>query len=149
MRRLIVAMTLCMACSCAFRTSFTPTSPQPSDERIEELVRTINDEPDSLHFHNTPSVHELIDLGKPVIPRMLDLMLSEDEDTRRRAMQVLSAVTMPMFGYVQGKNWPEHEDQDRWLAFWKSLGDLDADQPRKKRELAVRLWREWLAKNQE
>jgi hypothetical protein len=147
MRRLIVVMMFCVACSCAFRTSFTPTPPQSSDERIEQLVRTINDNPDPLHFHNTPSVSKLIDLGKPVIPRMLDLMLSDDEATRSRAMHVLSAVTMPMFGYVQGEGWPEHEDHDRWNAFWKSLGDLDADQPRKRRERAVQLWREWLSKN--
>jgi hypothetical protein len=147
MYQLIVAMTLCVACSCAFHTSVTPTSPQLSDKRIEELVRTVNDNPDPLHFHSTPSVSELIDLGKPVIPRMLDLMLSEDEATRSHAMHVLSAVTMPMFGYVQGRGWPEHDDNDRWNAFWKSLGDLDADQPRKERERAVRLWREWLARN--
>jgi len=148
MRRLIVVMTLCATSCNTFRTSTTPSLPQPLDERIEELVRTTDDRPDPLHFFSTPSVHKLIELGRPVIPRMLDLMLSEEEDTRIRAMHVLLEVTMPMFGYIPGKGWPEHEDHDRWEAFWKAMGNLDADQPRKQRERSVRLWYEWLTTNE-
>jgi hypothetical protein len=79
---------------------------------------------------------------------MLDLMLSEDEDTRIHAEHVLSGVTMTMFGYVHGKGWPQPDDNERCNAFWKSLGDLSADQPKKQREKSVGLWREWLAKNE-
>jgi hypothetical protein len=141
---LVVLTAVCIGSGCAWRQLSTQPTPQSPDEQLDELVRTINDNADPLHFSNTPSVRKLIEIGEPAIPRMLDLMLSEDEGTRLHALNVLSGVMSAKHG--RGKyGWPDTDSEQQFAAFWKSLGDLQYDAPRKKRERAVKLWRAWLA----
>jgi len=122
-------------------------APLPRDV-LEELVRTINDNPNPLHRELTPSVHRLIVFGDTAIPRMLDLMLSDDRDTRLRAVTVLRGIVLSKHGFSLPRGWPDDASEERYRALWKSLGNLDWDSPRENRERAVKLWREWLAKNQ-
>jgi hypothetical protein len=119
-------------------------APAPRDV-LEELVRTINHKHDKLHPEWTPSVVKLIEIGDPAIPRMLDLMLSDDGETRLRAQQVLERVTTRKLGFVPGKGWLESGGADKWRTLWKSLGNLDWEASREERERSVKLWREWLA----
>ena len=121
-------------------------APRPV-ETLDDLVRTINDNPNMRHRDYTPSVHKLIALGDASIPRMLDLMLSNDRDTRLRAQTVLQDIAVLKHGFVPGRGWPNDASEERYRALWKSLGDLDWNAPREDRERAVKLWREWLAKS--
>ncbi|MCB1037503.1 MAG: hypothetical protein KDD47_26970 [Acidobacteria bacterium] len=112
---------------------------------VARLVAALDEAPDKLHSDVTPSVRRLIEIGEPTLDAVLDQMLSESEPTRLRAQRVLEGVTMGPFGFVPGKGWPDPKDEERFRAFWRSLGDLDWKADRRRREEAVALWRRWLA----
>ena len=121
-------------------------APEPRPvETLDDLVRTINNDPSERHYFSTPSGEKLIDLGDVAIPRMLDLMLSDDEDTRYHAQHVLGAIAMRQHGFVVTKGWRNMEEHDQFHAFWKAHGSLDYKAPLEERERAVNLWRKWLA----
>src|SRR5262245_22526778 len=44
------------------------------EERISALIRTINDNHDELHAEMTPSVWHLIDIGRPALPPLVELL---------------------------------------------------------------------------
>jgi hypothetical protein len=148
----VVLLSVCVGIGCGQvmpTTQADPPRSQEPPESLEELVRTINDDPDPLHADHTPSVHKLIELGDPAIPPMLDLMLLDgqyDRLTRLHAERVLWGIVMKKYGFVRGRGWSAPDGADRANAFWKSLGNLDWEAPREEREQAVKLWREWLAK---
>ena len=113
---------------------------------IDHLIMTINDQPDKLHGDNTPAVRGLIKIGKPAIPKLLDLMISGDTDTRLRAATALWGITANMYGAPEGQGWRRPEDEARWRARLDDLGSLDWRDPQPKRETAVALWRQWYKK---
>ena len=119
--------------------------PSEQDAQIERLVATIDDNPDLLHSQDTPSAAKLIAIGRPAIPKMLDLMSSPREDTRFRAEIVVFYIMVKEYGLEPGRGGPWREDA--FNAFWKSMGPLDSEDPAPKREHAVELWRQWLKKN--
>lgn len=132
------------ACGCTQRLVYEPPA---TAQEIEALVRTIDDKSDPLHSDLTPAIHELVDIGERVIPRMLDLMLLDgeyDSFTRLHASTVLWRIT-----FKKCKSRSDGADHDfnaimaRANALWKSLGDLDHDSPLADREQAVKLWRAW------
>ncbi|HJZ54028.1 MAG TPA: hypothetical protein VKE74_03690 [Gemmataceae bacterium] len=167
-RRILSAAVVCWACALigcgrTTPTSSHPDSPAPANpverpKTVDELIATINDNPDGRHFDVTPSVEALIELGHPVLPRVLDLMLSpgtasrqqqvmtlsDDDATRMRAQRVLEGITAKDFGCKQPGGWAR-ADYERWRAFWKSLGDLQWDAPQEDRRKCVRKWKDWLA----
>jgi hypothetical protein len=148
--RPIVVLAACTASGCAWQQLFTRSAPSP-EERLDALVRTIDNDPDVLHADHTPSVHKLIELGDAAIPRMLDLMLLNergDRNTRLHAKTVLFYIIAEKNGFESGRGWSDPDGMERSNALWKSLGDLDDEAPLEERERAVKLWREWLAKGQ-
>lgn len=120
----------------------------PVDQRVRELCDRINEDPDLLHFDYTPAVHELIDIGAPAIPPALDLMLSEDSDTRLRAERFLEGVTLKEHGFVFGQGWKKPSSEGDWRQFWKRLGSIDYKASREERVASISLWRAWLAERQ-
>ena len=111
---------------------------------IEELIKNIDKNPDKLHSDYTPSVHQLIDIGKPAISHLLKLMLSTPPLTRQRAQRALEGITMKMYGFKAGQGWATQNGERDWLKFWASLGDLSHDAPLELRSAAVKRWSEWL-----
>ena len=111
-----------------------PTVGGTGQDRLSELARTINDNPDRFHGDATPSVQALVCEGKNAIPPMLDLMVSGDETTRWRVQVVLEALTFEMYG----------SRRPQWEAFWRRMGDLDYRAGNEKQLMSVSLWREWL-----
>jgi hypothetical protein len=144
--RLIVVLIVFTGSGCAWQQLFSkPTQ----EEQVEALVRTIDYSPDPCHCDYTPSVWKLIEIGEPAIPRMLDLMLLDgryDQETRFHAKTVLWRIILNKSGFGSGQDW-NNDDIKRVGALWESLGDLDYKAPLAERERAVKLWREWLAKN--
>src|SRR5262245_59460672 len=60
---LVVLIAACVGSGCVWHQLFTrPAAPTP-EERLDELVRTIDDNSDSLHSELTPSVNKLIEIG--------------------------------------------------------------------------------------
>ncbi|HJZ58749.1 MAG TPA: hypothetical protein VKE74_27650, partial [Gemmataceae bacterium] len=107
--------------------------PSPK-QSLDELVRTIDDNPDPCHVDYTPSVHRLIELGDPAIPRMLDLMLLDGEDnwlTRLHADRVLQDIINNKWKAKRGvgQHAPDTATDPNAVnaregRFWASLGSL-------------------------
>ena len=115
------------------------------DARMDYFITTIDDDPDELHSEMTPGVYGLIAIGKPAIPRLLDLMESEDEDTRMRAYTALEFITLRMHGFRWGQGWDgDHwENENRYREFLGRLGWFGWSDPKPKREASITLWRQW------
>jgi hypothetical protein len=113
-------------------------------ELIDLLIRSINDKPDKLHGDYTPSVHQLIEIGAPALKQVLELMLSDVEDTRLRAQRVIEGITMAMYGFRMGHGWQNEQGPEQWQMFWNSLGELNYDTPIEDRSKSLRKWKQWL-----
>jgi hypothetical protein len=143
---------VCFAIGCAGTLPFAQDTPLTQEARIEKLVETINYNADPLHGDYTPSVHELIEIGDPAIPRVLDLMLLDgphDKWTRLHAERVLNGIILKDEGFIFGKGWTDGRGKERAHALFVSHGSLDYEAPLQERERAVQLWREWFATKNE
>src|SRR5262249_57349881 len=111
---------------CVWPRLFAPPSPQ---EQLDELVRKIDDAQDPLHSDLTPAVYELVKIGEPTIPRMLDLMLLDGECdwfTRLHAETVIYRIFLRKYGWNNpGPGWADPKDKEGFDAFWKSMPSLD------------------------
>jgi hypothetical protein len=123
----------------------SPSLESKASPEVQHLLDTINDDPNWHHSEYTPSVNRLIVIGTPAIPAVLRLFETGDLTTRRRTAKVLEEITMAMYGFRIGQGWDSEDGEDQWWHFWKSLGNLDADDSERKRRRSVRLWRKWLA----
>lgn len=115
------------------------------EQRVRVLIARINDHPDQNHFDFTPATDELIEVGTPAIPYVVELMLVDDRDTRLRAMHVLYYIILNRYGWVSGKGWPDETGERKVDRLWSDLGDLDWQAPLEKRQASVMLWRRWVA----
>ncbi len=118
------------------------SSDEPKSTDFQALAARINDDPDKLHSEMTPAVDSFIEIGRPAIPTLLDLMLSSDADTRMRAQAGLEGITMQMFGFRRGQGWSGN-GEDKWRMFWKKLGSLDWQDTESERRSDIALWRQW------
>jgi hypothetical protein len=112
-------------------------------ERVDRLVATIDDNSDVLHAEDTPSVRALINVGLDAVPRMLDLMESQNALTRLRAHAVLEGISAKMYGFVPGQGWSDPNGEERWHRFWADLGNLDDRASAADRARSIALWRVW------
>jgi len=139
----LIIVTVCFGCS---RSPQHEEKPQMESE-TQSLIRTINDDADILHSDYTPSVNRLIEIGMPSVDPVLELMLSDDEETRVHAQRVLTDITARQHGFTPGRGWSVRQ-QHEWRDFWIQLGALNWNDPIEKRRESVRLWREWLSTQQ-
>src|SRR5215210_2755978 len=100
MRGAVIAVALVAGCE-----SSPDSASQSAGDPVQALYARLNDDPDLLHADYTPAVHKLIRVGRPALPRAVDLMLTGDEDTRMRAQRVLEGVTSVEHGFVFGQGW--------------------------------------------
>jgi len=113
---------------------------------VDRLIKGINDHPDLLHAESTPAVNRLIDIGKPAIPALLEVIISGDGPTRMRAQAALELITLRMYGFQPGHGWQSNEGEAQWRSFWMDLGSLNWQDTADKRLAAVKLWRQWYVK---
>jgi len=118
--------------------------PAPLEKEIAELIERIDQHPDKLHGDHTPAVGRLIEIGRPALGRVLELMLNENRDTRLRALRVIETVTMGLAGFRLGQGWSSAADERTWRDQWSAMGSLTADAPMTKRAESVAKWRQWL-----
>ena len=110
--------------------------------RVTKLISELDENPDVLHGDYTPAVRKLIDIGQPAIVPILDVMVTDDNQlSRLRAQRVLEGVTMQMHGFEFGQGWRSSDDENNWLKFWASLGNLDWKSTLAERLLAVEAWK--------
>lgn len=113
---------------------------------IDNLVRSLNADPDKAHSDYTPAVHKLIEIGEPALNAVLDLLLVEDEVTRLRAQRVIEGVTMQTYGFRFGLGWSNEQGSAEWQRLWEAMGNLDYKAPTESRIQSVQLWKQWLKK---
>lgn len=112
---------------------------------IEALIKTINDGEDRAHFNITPSVTYLTQIGKKALLLVLELMLSEDANTRLRALTAIDGICYNSF-FVNPKSKDKHKEIENFRKWWKEIG-LNDEGTISERELGIKKLKEWLSKN--
>jgi hypothetical protein len=115
-----------------------------SDVPVDELVRTIADDPDPLRVDVTPSVLALIERGTPGGRAVLPLLESPDGALRRHAQRVLEGILMRRHGWRAGRGFADAPGGEAEMqAELRSIGYESDAPPTERRESAAR-WRRWL-----
>jgi len=73
---------------------------------LEALLAAIDDDPDPLHLDMTPAVRALGELGGRAVPPLLELLLSDSEETRLHAQRALELVVYRRHGFAPGQGFP-------------------------------------------
>jgi hypothetical protein len=155
-RRLIWKLTfvssllLCGLMSMSCTTSKNASSDTPEVRaKIRKLIAQINEDYDLLHTEHTPAVDELTNLGLPSLRHgVLELLLSDDQDTRYRAQAVLDDITASEYGFKAGRGWKSEEQRLAWHDLRAKMGSYDYKASSEARKASYDLWADWLAKTQ-
>ena len=75
-------------------------------ERIDALVRGLDDDPDPLHLDMTPAVQALGEIGTDAVPALAGPLGSPSQDTRLRAQRALEAIVQRRHGFAPGRGFP-------------------------------------------
>ena len=110
----------------------------------EQLVKTINDDPDPLHADVTPSVLKLSEEGLAGARAVLDLLDASGLLTRRRAQRVIEGVVMRRHGWVAGQGYTDPDGQQKTQDLLAANGNYQADAVPGERRRAAEKWRRWL-----
>jgi len=116
---------------------------------IQQLLRTIDDQPDKLHGDFTPSVLKLMTLGLAAAKAVLPLLNSQDSGSRARAYRVMEGVIKIRNGWVPGQGYKEREGQERTQAILAANGNYNAQMEEPQRVAAIEKWRRWLESSAE
>jgi hypothetical protein len=73
---------------------------------LEAWLAAIDDDPDPAHLDMTPAVRALGAMGDRAVPPLLDLLLSESEETRLHAQRALELVVYGRHGFEPGRGFP-------------------------------------------
>jgi len=127
-----------------------PADSRAGDERdlpgqIPSLVARINENYDPLHFDVTPAGMDLILLGLPALRHgALELIVSDDADTRLRGERVLYGIVSQQFGFVRGLGWRDRRGQERCDELWEKNGGYDRNMPEPERRQCYAMWKDWV-----
>jgi HEAT repeat protein len=113
-------------------------------EAMAACLQTLNDAPDELHLDRTPAVEALGGMGLKPIPSLLDLLMSEDRDTRMHAQRALESIAERRHGFRPGYGFPDRQAEEAMRAEWRANGDYQFDASQEPRAQAVAKWRQWL-----
>src|SRR5258708_6231721 len=81
-------------------------TPIPHPRRtIPELIRDISKDPIEVHIDHTPAGDELVEIGEPAIPALLEVMLADDWRDRCCAERVLWEITLLQYGWRIKGGW--------------------------------------------
>ena len=116
--------------------------PEADAAQIEAYVRAIDDDADELHLDMTPASRALGEIGLPAVPALLDLLSADSEETRLHAQRAIEAVVYAQHGFVVGRGFPSHEDEQAARSELVEAG-YDHAAPPERREAAVERLRGW------
>jgi hypothetical protein len=111
---------------------------------IAALVDQIDADPDLLHSESTPAVQALIGIGEPALSAVIPLLLSDRDETRLRARNVVELITMRMLGFEPGIGWRDAQGEQEWLRLWRRMGDFTESMSKEERRQSVARWTRWL-----
>jgi hypothetical protein len=104
---------------------------------LEVCLRTLDDAPDPLHADRTPAVQCLIEIGEPALLPLVDLLGSDNGDTRMHAERAIQGITRRRFGF-DGFVWSEGA-MERWMHWWSAIGFDSAAAAPQRAEAILRL----------
>ncbi|WP_106408398.1 hypothetical protein [Thauera propionica] len=125
-------------------THHDSTAPRPAAVRVAELLKRIDEAPDELHVDHTPAANELVTIGRPALPGLLNLMASSKAETRLHAQRVFEGILMAEMGFVPGRGFSTTDGEDRFRALWAAQGSYDWNADEDARERSLAAWRAWL-----
>jgi len=116
------------------------------NEKLNDLIKNIDDEPDKLHNDITPAVLELGRSGFEALPYLIEPLSSPDSMTRLHAQRALEYILLYHFGWVPGvENDPKISDSFKNL--WNSNGGYQYDASEQKRKKSIDTWMAWYKKH--
>lgn len=98
---------------------------------LSALLQTLDDNPDLLHVHMSPSAYALTRWGAAALPAIAPRLKAEGLFTRMQAFTILWGIVSEM----PGQNWDQ---------LWKDLGKYDPNGLPEERNQAADLWIEWI-----
>jgi hypothetical protein len=119
-------------------------SNRTSADEIQQLVQTIDENPDRLHVDVTPSVLKLTKLGLPAAQAVLPLLDDSKQLTRMRAFRVLGNIVMRHHGWQPGQGYADPAQEKKVQALMQANGNYSVSAPPAERQQAVARWRVWL-----
>lgn len=109
---------------------------------LQACLKTLDDAPDSLHSDRTPAVRCLIEIGRPALAPLLDVLAAPSATTRLHAQRAVEGITRRMHGF-DGKAWTGGTADD-WIRWWGTIGYAH-DGPDAARAAAIDRLRAWTA----
>jgi HEAT repeat protein len=73
---------------------------------LETWLAAIDDDPDPAHLDMTPAVYALGAMGDRAVPPLLDLLLSDSDETRLHAQRALELIVYRRHGFEPGRGFP-------------------------------------------
>jgi hypothetical protein len=114
-------------------------------EKISQLIKTINQNPDMLHLDFTPSVHKLSEYGLNAVTAILPLLDSESFWERFRAQRVLEGVIQRRYGWKSGQGYPPGSNgEEKVRVLLHEMGNYHADTSKEVRAISINKWKNWL-----
>jgi hypothetical protein len=116
-----------------------------SSTEIRQLIRDIKKNPDMLHGEETPAFDELVRIGLPCLKYgVLEMLLSEEVDTRYGADCLVWSITSAKYGFVPGRGWKTDDGEKAFREFWASMGAYSYDATIESRKQSYKKWAEWI-----
>ncbi|MHA1294060.1 MAG: hypothetical protein ACTSR3_12270 [Candidatus Helarchaeota archaeon] len=113
------------------------------EQKIKDLIKNLDDNPDRLHLDITPAVLELANFGLEVIPYLKESLSSTNEISRLHAQRVLEYIINRHLGFVPGQGWTRSNGEESFREIWKKNGSYDFEAPEQERMKSIRLWMSW------
>jgi len=113
-------------------------------DALAASLLTINDAPDLLHSDMTPAVQTIGEIGIKAVPQLLELLMSDDGNTRLHAQRALELIVSRIYGFHPGKCFLTSESDLKARNAWRDHGNYDYSADATARSIATSNLRDWL-----
>lgn len=113
-------------------------------DALAASLLTINDAPDLLHLDMTPAVQAIGEMGIKAATSLLELLMSDDVETRLHAQRALELIVSRLYGFRPGQGFPTPEADIQVKDSWRDHGNYDYAANAASRAVAVSNLRDWL-----
>ena len=92
------------------------------DKSVERLIKKMSCESNPNHIDFTDSVYDLIDVGLPAMPKLLQVMIDGNDVTRMAAQHALEGILPAEFGFQDGIGWATEDGQRQYSELFVTWG---------------------------
>lgn len=109
---------------------------------LDACIKTIDDSPDELHYDHSSSTSCLMNLGEISLLPVVELLLSKNEMTRIRALNVIAGILYRTFEDPDAEN--DHVNVVKFGEWWDEIG-FDAEASLEDRKVSIENFKVWFA----